>query len=442
MFTILRRLLAKGHVKPSPANRLYFRPRLEVLEERWCPDSTWKGTISALWSNPNNWTNGVPGPADTAIFDHQFSDKTVTVDMYEKVGSVIFQNGFTSIMTIVNPGLEVVNTCDLRNITKTATIFMSNPGASLIIDGTGKFDNFNFTAPTRQGLVDVAATGSLTLTPSTGGTTKADFLIDGELNVANSAGAVIVFQSGASINVHASGTMTIQPVAGVVLSTNNDAGIIRNFGRVFYTGMANITTEVDMALLNHGAADFDTGNLRFGQTSTLTNNYAIKQDMGSIHLSLGFTLAVLNGYYQTGGLLIAEDTTNLNLLGAGAKAEIDGGSVQLGNPIAFGLLKITGDLHFNGGEYDAKVQGGVKGPGLMQADKIAVTGNVTIAGGTLKVSDLGGAVDVGQTWDIITSALAAINGDFGIKDFSGAPHVSGPDPNQLPNGIYGLFYVP
>jgi hypothetical protein len=224
--------------------------------------------------------------------------------------------------------------------------------------------------------------------------------------------------------------MTIEPVAGVVLATNNDAGIVRNFGQVFYTGMANRTTEVDMALLNHGSADFNTGNLKFGQISTLTNNYAIKQDMGGIHLSLGITLAVLNGYYQTGGLFIAEDTDNLNALGLGGKAEIDGGSVELGNPGAIGLLNITGDLHFNGGEYDAKVQGGAAG-----ADKISVTGNVTIAGGKLVVTILAPPVNVGQTWDIITSALNAINGDFGTKDFSGAPHVSGPDPNQLRNGI-------
>jgi hypothetical protein len=130
--------------------------------------------------------------------------------MYEKVGSVIFQNGFRSIMTIVNPGLEVVNSCDLRNGGTTATIFPSNPGTSLIIDGTGTFWNFNITAPSHQGFIDVAATGSLTVAPSTGGTTKADFLIDGHLDVANSAGAVIVFQSGASINVHGTGAMTIE----------------------------------------------------------------------------------------------------------------------------------------------------------------------------------------------------------------------------------------
>lgn len=34
-------------------------------------DTTWKcrGTGAGNWSDPRNWTNGVPGPGDTAIFD-------------------------------------------------------------------------------------------------------------------------------------------------------------------------------------------------------------------------------------------------------------------------------------------------------------------------------------------------------------------------------------
>jgi hypothetical protein len=45
------------------------RLRLELLEARDVPSTTWIGAVEGAWPDPNNWDNGVPSPTNGAVFD-------------------------------------------------------------------------------------------------------------------------------------------------------------------------------------------------------------------------------------------------------------------------------------------------------------------------------------------------------------------------------------
>src|SRR5262249_37608682 len=60
-----------------------FQPRLEFLEDRTLLSTTkWTGLgTDTNWSTPRNWSNGVPGPGDAALFDSSAgSHLSATVD--------------------------------------------------------------------------------------------------------------------------------------------------------------------------------------------------------------------------------------------------------------------------------------------------------------------------------------------------------------------------
>jgi hypothetical protein len=254
-----------------------------------------------------------------------------------------------------------------------------------------------------------------------------------------------------------------------VLSDNNDGGIIANFGTFSFTGAANSNTRADMAFLNDNNATFDTGTFNFGHTSSATNGYAYKMDSGTTTLRHGITVDLAgNGYYQTGGTLSSPDNTSTELfMNANyGKAEIDGGIVALGSapgaagqPV-YGTLNIFGsagviDLAFNGGEFDAKIDGQAGGDN--HEDRINVfLGNVTIGGNsTLKVTAVnlqpGQNVVPGQSWDIITratkitgdwnSAFSLCSGELGIQS-SGHDSLEGGCYNFSDDRLGFLFLEP
>jgi hypothetical protein len=116
--------------------------------------------------------------------------------------------------------------------------------------------------------------------------------------------------------------------------------------------------------------------------------------------------------------------------------EIDGGKVALnttnvGNKM--GALSIQGDLNFNGGEYDAKVDGQVRGSN----DNITASGAIRITNGIgkLVVSNINNGIGVGLSWDILVAG-GGLTIDFGTKNL--APGLIGPDPGQVNNGIYRI----
>src|SRR5947207_4208987 len=66
-----KRLSRSAAANPRrPSAGVFFRPRLENLEDRLSPAAhTWSPTaVSGLWNNPANWSvGGAPTPGETAV---------------------------------------------------------------------------------------------------------------------------------------------------------------------------------------------------------------------------------------------------------------------------------------------------------------------------------------------------------------------------------------
>jgi hypothetical protein len=437
--------------KRAPLSSKHFRPRLEALEDRWLPNADWwTGAVSTDWNIGRNWSLGIkPGQGDDVTFDGSINpmgqsfDTAVTLSTTTKVNSVTIQNGYRSPITINGCTLESAQGFNFDNASTTVKITFATTASELLADsGQSTFKNFQFTG--QQGLVSTQGThGVLNLTGQFASDTWAKFLIGGNLSVANTA--VVTFHRGAGIVVADFGGMTIGTVNNTVLSDNGEGGIIENWGAVSYTGGANIVTEVDMAFLNHNAFSFSAapggngGELNFTHASAATDNNVVKMDSGSFKLFQNITLDVRGGYYQTGGTFTAFDS-NMNL--GNSTAEIDGGNVNLGDANTCARLWInSGNLTFNGGEYDPKIQD-TNFVGRNLADSVVVmAGNINIMGNSkLHVTIIGGNGMLGETWQILYGD-SSINGDFLVANKIFPPHVTGPDPNSLPKA-YVLYYTP
>src|SRR4051812_12751359 len=71
LLAFLKRLLG---AQPTSKKSVTKRRRLEVemLEDRITPaDTTWIGANGGAWGVAGNWSNGVPGQTDVAIFMNQ-----------------------------------------------------------------------------------------------------------------------------------------------------------------------------------------------------------------------------------------------------------------------------------------------------------------------------------------------------------------------------------
>src|SRR5438552_17343060 len=70
-------------------------PTLEVLEDRSVPSTTttWIGA-TPNWSDAGNWSNGVPGSLDTAVFDGTAARKTSVVNIPFVIGGLDLEDGW------------------------------------------------------------------------------------------------------------------------------------------------------------------------------------------------------------------------------------------------------------------------------------------------------------------------------------------------------------
>src|SRR5579884_3310606 len=126
-FNSLRASRRRGRSSKRPSTG--YRPRVQLFEERLVPSTTWiggsllgDGTPSggdpSAWSNPLNWTGGIPVPGETVIFTphiiqeyisngtpsfHQGpQDFTSNVDLPFGVGSVNTDSSWNGTINVDN----------------------------------------------------------------------------------------------------------------------------------------------------------------------------------------------------------------------------------------------------------------------------------------------------------------------------------------------------
>jgi hypothetical protein len=388
------------------------RPCLEGLERRECPTTQnfWTGNLSALASVDGNWSlNHVATATEQAVFtgssNNAFEADSNLANGKLKVDSIVLQTNYTAAMQI-DSGVVLEAANGFTQTSGTANIDFKSTTSKLQIDaGNSGFQNIEFTD--QQGTVDLKG-GTLAIGNSAVSDTFANFLIEGSLTVNNTA--TLKFQSGAGLTIASGASMTLSNTHIQSLwSTADTGGILENWGTFTYTGGGGGNpTWIAMPFLNHGTTGLSTGQLKITNRSTATSNYSMMMDSGTLTLANGMDLIVDQGYYQTGGLFSVADATAAKLDG---NAELDGGTVQLGTATTYGFLEVTGNLKFDGTEYDAKINGQQGGT----QDKIQCDKTTTITTNSKLVVTSVGAVAAGKNWVIISDTIDDIVGDFSPK---------------------------
>jgi hypothetical protein len=96
---LLNRRGSAGRTKASQ-NRIRVRPQLEVLESRTLLDTKiWTGMADNDWGNAANWSGGVPGPLDTAVFDNTAIRTAPVIDSDTMVNKIMVQSTWSGSIT-------------------------------------------------------------------------------------------------------------------------------------------------------------------------------------------------------------------------------------------------------------------------------------------------------------------------------------------------------
>jgi hypothetical protein len=237
--------------RPRPGRDCWSQRRrltLEALEDRTLPSVTiWTGANTLAdfnWSDPANWSNGVPGPSDMAEFN---SDSAATqfsiVDTRFSIKGLLITTGLAGGSISVNAplvltvssewdsGSIIVNRSTGGTVANDGTMTLNLSGNSVALSGDGAFTN--------NGTISVEGTGlggsALQLHSGTSGTTT--------LN--NTSTGVIDFQSD----------------SGIVACCG--ATLLTNAGTIAKTGGTN-TSSIDLPLDNTGTIDAESGTIAMG----------------------------------------------------------------------------------------------------------------------------------------------------------------------------------
>jgi von Willebrand factor type D domain len=189
-------------------------------------------------------------------------------------------------------------------------------------------------------------------------------------------------------------------------------------------GLASSTSVTAAGLINTGNIDM-TGNGTAEAVLRITGN-AVNSDVidinGGATLFAG-TYTQIGGDTDVGGAVIANAMTlaggSLHGTGLIDPSIVDTGAVIYGgsNGNTPGTLAIAGGLTINGsGElYDS-----IDGTGTAQASEVSVQGPVSLVGGTLAVSTVGGfQFAAGETFTVLTATPGQLSGSFGALVVNG-----------------------
>ena len=375
-----------------------MKPRLEPLEERWCPAGGPPNTDTLVWkpqggstdaSLASNWydqtqaTQGVTAPSGTnpTILDGNTANSPITTTLPLFVKSLTVQGNYNNTLTIKNGGTVTTYASNIVNSGSILTI-VSADTAGILLDNTGT----NFT---------IAFGATLNLKDVAGATSGASF-----------------FDASAS----------------------NSGEYLKNAGTMNWTGTVGFGTQfveddIQAPVLNTGTFNVNGNNggdnnaaagilSVSGQDATNTNNVSFDQNSGSCNLSNGATLKVYEGYYQSGGTLQTTDATTCTLyaIGKGGDINIAGGKVVVDSAAnSVGILVFIATTAEINGEID--VNGLTQGGNSTTSDLLDCRGVTTVtlqANGFLNVGTTGtGQLGTGNQWTVMKYANGALKGSWG-----------------------------
>jgi outer membrane autotransporter protein len=286
---------------------------------------------------------------------------------------------------VVAPGAYPTLTVSSGDQSVTQSGAVSVIGQTTIIAGTGTINLTN--SGNDFGGQVVAAGSGIALT-------DANALLVGVLNadsgvVSLSAGGMI-----SQIGLVEAGTLNLNGGDDVTLSNTTN--------RIDLLGSATITGDFTLAnslALNINSLTADNVSLHVASGVTVGSTHSITADQ----VTMNTGLLSVNG--QIDGAVNILDGASLGGTGTVGNTTIaNGGTLAPGNSI--GTLHVDGNLEFAAGSsFDVEVD-----PLSSASDLVAITGNVTINGGT--VAHIGGAGDFLRTTRIILTTGGELTGAF------------------------------
>jgi hypothetical protein len=370
------------------------RLTLEALEDRMLPAVTiWTGANTLVddnWSDPANWSSGVPGPSDTAEFnsDSAYSQFS-TVDTSFTIAGLLFTPNAGGSM-YVNAPLVLTGSSEW------------NAGPGLLINRSLGGHAIN--------------NGTLTLKGSGGGL--------GGSGIFTNNGTIVELSSGLNIsgssNNPSNPQATLDNASSGIIDMKSDVGILQSgFGYPVFSNEGTIkktggtgTSTINMPLTNTGVLDAESGTISLDSAGAVDTNGTFKTGTGAaIQLANGCDFTEKGTFTATGsGTLTVPQFASLSAGPIGATFKVastvtfslNGGSVNV--PAGFALT-YNGPLSIDGSGFASLGGGGA----FIENGTITVSATGSPAG--LAIND-GGATPT--ILDIASGSTLDFRSDAGI----------------------------
>jgi autotransporter-associated beta strand protein len=428
---------------------------------------SWVGSVSADWSNANNWSPaGVPSGVTATVNTSSGNLATVLSAVTQQPSYLFVGNGAAGTMYLqTGGGLTVNGEMDVGNNNSGTGVF-SMSGGRLTVNGW--FEAGRLGGTTANGTVNLTG-GTLTQTggnfdigEGTGTVNVSNAIVNvgGELWIGQVGNGTLTLANGGSIN--ASNWVVVARGGGAGVFNLTGGAFTITYGGVnnFVIGNGNGTVNQSGGLLSAGGADLricETGTGLYNMTGGTANMATVlvgSLDTGSAELRLSGSAAMIATTVILGNAGSMTSTVNL-----------DGGNLQV-KVIATGSGSGSKTFNFNGGTLKASGANGAFMSGLTTAN--VRNGGVIIddSGFTIAIaqalvhSNLGGdnTVDGGLTKNgsgtLILSGVNTYTGDTVVNAGTLQLNVAGANAGalRLTNGpmvnlnfngttIVGAFYT-
>ena len=371
---------------------------------------TWTGAVDSTFTTAGNWNTGVPGAADTALWNASSTanlgisltgSQAVQGLRLTSPGGAVSLGGSTLglgsggiDMSAATQNLSITSNLALgggqswnvaggRTLALSTGTFSRAAGTALLLPGSGTVTS------SMSGLANVNSIVGPWATTGTGNATR---------YVTLSGGALVPFTSGSSVAAFgwASGNNNTfnYDVAGV----QGNLGVGRQANTARYTGTAgtqnwgnnNTTTVTLNGLMNVGTGTLtfsEAGGTSQGQLGVGTNN-GNELVLSAVTSGITITIPIINGTTAAAGAVTVAGAGTVNITSAGGISTYTGRTT-----VAAGTLLMSG-----GGNINTSSGLTIDGPTAryVHTSSVASTLPVTLTSGTLDGTGSVGAVTVGN----------------------------------------------
>lgn len=384
---------------------------------------TWTGAVSSTFSTAGNWNTGVPGAADTALWNaSSTSNLSITVGSAQSLlglqvtspsGAVTLSGSAVTLGTggidmsaatqnlsvgslVVGSGGQAWNVATGRSLTA-SSLTRTGSGATLVVDRRTNTGGVTASPTLTNGVVPWATIWSSGAAANSSANGYTFATVSGGTLAPYTAATSQTTAGGAWGGIPSAGTGTVNydvNVGGALGAT----GLSRNVNTIRYTGTgatqpSNINS-VGNVLTTNAFINVGTGTFNIGGTGG-ANNYGINITVGAANeLILGAMTAdlllrngILNGASGTSAVTVIGGTgRTVSISGATSNysgpTSVNGGTLAV---IGAGSINTTSGITVNG-----------QSARYLHTSSVASTPAITVTRGTLDGTGSVGAVTVGN----------------------------------------------